>query len=165
MKKPLDTWGRELLASLVERATSSPRRRQHLNLHLDHSDSCQRLLNAICADSYIRPHRHVLDPKDELLIVLQGEVVCWYFDDSGTVVDAVRMEAGGEFFGVTIHAHQWHTITACDAGAVILEVKAGPFDPLTAKLMAPWAPEEGSPGAPAYLKWLNQQLPLWQEAR
>lgn len=165
MRKLLDTWGRQFLAELVERATLSPRRRQHLNLHSDYSDSCQQLLNAICADSYIRPHRHILDPKEELLIVLQGEVVCWYFDDSGTVLDAVRMEAGGEFFAVRIQAHQWHTITACDATAVILEVKSGPFDPLKAKLLAPWAPEEGSPDAAAYLKCLTQQLPLGQKAR
>ena len=154
-----DTWGSEFFDSLLQRARLSPRRRRHFNLHSSYTEPCQRLLNAVCADSYIPPHRHLADPKDELLVVLSGAIVCWHFNDAGEVTRAMRMDAGGQVCGTTISAHQWHTVTALEPGAVILEVKAGPFDPSAAKLKAPWAPDEGDPAASEFLKALNKIRP------
>lgn len=62
----------ELLGSLVEKAAESPRARQHHNIHERYDDPCQRFLNAIGMDSYIRPHRHSLDPKSECLVAVRG---------------------------------------------------------------------------------------------
>jgi len=41
---------------------------------------------------------------------------------------------------------------------VLLEVKAGPFDPNQPKDLAPWAPEEGSDAAANYLNRLLERI-------
>jgi len=65
-----------LIVTLADQAAASRRRRQHYNLHADYADPCQRLLNFIWHDSYICPHRHAADPKEETLIALRGEMSC-----------------------------------------------------------------------------------------
>lgn len=147
--------GEDLFRDLVFQAQVAPRRRQHFNLHSNYADPCQRLLNAICFDSYIRPHCHRLDPKDELLVVLSGEVVCWRFDDSGRIASTQLLSSGGTVSAVMLSAYEWHTVTALSEAAIILEVKAGPFDASVAKSFAPWAPEEGTPDAERYLAQLR----------
>jgi hypothetical protein len=41
-----------------------------------------------------------------------------------------------------------------EPSCVLLEVKAGPFDPNKPKELAPWAPDEGSASYQSYLKQL-----------
>jgi hypothetical protein len=43
-------------------------------------------------------------------------------------------------------------------GCVLLEIKAGPFDPKQPKNLATWAPEEGSAEARDYLNRLVQSI-------
>jgi hypothetical protein len=52
----------------------------------------------------------------------------------------------------------WHTVIALEPGCVLLEVKAGPFDPNQPKVLAPWAPEEGSDAAGDYLSRLIERV-------
>ena len=46
----------DVLEDLLSSSRSSSRRRQHLNLHTSYQDPCQRLLNAVQPNSYIRDH-------------------------------------------------------------------------------------------------------------
>ena len=148
-----------LLADLTDRARQSTRLRQHLNLHTSYDEPCQRLLNALEPATYIRPHRHSLDPKQETLIALRGEMALVLFDDEGAITATTRFGAGDGFtcHGVDLSPGAWHTVLALRPGSVLFEVKAGPFDPAQAKEMAPWAPEEGSMAAGAYLQALRQK--------
>ena len=72
---------------LTSKAQARSRLRQHLNLHTSYDEYCQRLLNAIEPDSYIRPHRHEFRSMTEVetLLVLQGSVALIVFDDNGVV--------------------------------------------------------------------------------
>jgi len=138
-------------------AMGSPRRRQHRNIHEEYGDGCQRLFNAIEPESYIRPHRHGVVPRAETMIAVRGMMVLCTFDDEGGVVENVRFGVcRGEdvALGVEIPAGCWHTVIALEPGSVLLELKAGPFDPEQPKEMALWAPEEGSAAAAGYLQWL-----------
>lgn len=147
-----------LLSDLAERAAASPRRRQHFNLHASYDDPCQRLLNYLWRDSYIRPHRHAADPKEETLIALHGAMGCIGFDDDGTVTRLVRLTADGSDGGcpaVVVEPGEWHTIVALSETALLLEAKAGPFDPAAAKEPAPWAAGEGGGHAGPYLRSLQ----------
>ena len=45
-----------------------------------------------------------------------------------------------------------------EPGCVLLEVKAGPFDPNQPKDLAPWAPVEGSVAAADYLNRLLERI-------
>jgi hypothetical protein len=50
----------------------------------------------------------------------------------------------------------WHTFFALEPDTVVFEVKAGPHDAATDKEAAPWAPDENSPDAAAYLQHLRK---------
>lgn len=152
----------DLLDGLLSEAAAAPRRRKHRNLHVSYSDPSQRLLNAIWPESYIRPHRHSLDPKMESLVAVRGMLALITFDERGVPAPVVRF--GTELYGrdervdvgVEIPAETWHTVVALVPGSVLLELKAGPFDPAAAKEMAPWAPEEGSTQATGYFEELRR---------
>ncbi len=146
----------EYLGTVIGEATRSPRARQHCNIHQSHNDPCQRLFNAIGMDSYIRPHRHSLDPKAECLVAVIGLFALVTFYDDGSAYEVVRFgtEKYGQVedlsFGVELPPGTWHTVIALVPDSVLLELKAGPFDPKAAKEPAPWAPEEGSSEAAPY---------------
>lgn len=148
----------DFLNELTAQAQGSPRKRQHRNIHESYADPCQRLFNAIDPGSYIRPHRHAADPRDELLIAVRGSMALVTFDEQGMVTGVVRfgVDRNGEGLavGTEVAANTWHTVIALEPGCVLLEVKAGPFDPNQPKDLALWAPDEGSTEALAYLNLL-----------
>jgi cupin fold WbuC family metalloprotein len=147
-----------LISDLADKAAVSPRRRQHHNLHSSYGDPAQRLLNFLWFDSYIAPHRHSLDPKEETLIALRGAFGCVRFDDKGAIVATCRLECGGPVSGIVLAPGDWHTLVALTPTALLLEVKAGPFDPEAAKEPALWAPREQSADAAPYLRELQARF-------
>jgi cupin fold WbuC family metalloprotein len=148
------------LNELTAQAQYSPRQRYHRNIHESYSDPCQRLFNAIEPNSYIRPHRHAIDPRDELLIAIRGVMALVTFNEKGRVTKVVRFGADrndeGLAIGIEISANTWHTVLALEQGCVLLEIKAGPFDPNRPKDLAPWAPCEGLVGVGEYLNNLRK---------
>ena len=141
--------------SLSSAARASPRARQHLNLHASYDDPCQRLLNAVLPHSYIRPHRHADNPKQETLIALRGTFGAFLFAEDGRVVLAATLGGEPAIPALEVDPREWHTVIALSEDAVLLETKGGPFDPAAAKELAPWAPEEGSDEAMCYLAGLR----------
>jgi cupin fold WbuC family metalloprotein len=148
--------------SLTSKASVDRRRRQHLNIHDSYRDPCQRLFNAIEPGSYIRPHKHAADPRDELLIAIRGAMALVTFNDEGAVHGVLRLAADGHggdaVVGTEVPANVWHTVVALESGSVLLEVKAGPFDPNQPKNLAAWAPEEGTQEASTYLRELEVEV-------
>jgi cupin fold WbuC family metalloprotein len=139
------------LAALVRRAQAGARQRQHDNIHTSFMEPVQRLFNGIEPDSYIRPHRHWSDRRTELLVAVRGQMALVLFDEDGAVTDVHKLAT--EHYGpqsvaaVELSPSTWHTVVALMPGCVLLEVKAGPFDPNQAKDLASWAPPEGDPSA------------------
>lgn len=158
----MKVFGADYLNQLTADAQSNPRKRQHRNIHASYADPCQRLFNAIEPGSYIRPHRHAADSKDELLIAVRGLMALVTFDDLGMVTKVVRFgaDANGDGLaaGSEVPANTWHTVIALQPGCVLLEVKAGPFDPNQPKNLAPWAPDEGGSNAMQYLEMLISRI-------
>ncbi len=148
----------DFLSELTAQAQCSPRKRQHRNVHESYADPCQRLFNAIEPGSYIRPHRHAADPRDELLIAVRGSMAVVTFDEQGMLTGVIRFGKDGNgnslAVGVEVAANTWHTVIALEPGCVLLEVKAGPFDPNQPKNLAPWAPDESSNQVAAYRQML-----------
>ena len=151
----------QYLNDLIGHAKNSPRLRQHRNIHQSYQDACQRLFNAIEPGSYIRPHRHASEPREELLVAIRGSMALITFDDQGSVTGILGFgsEKHGSNLasGAEVASCTWHTVVALEPGSVLLEVKAGPFDPNQPKDLAPWAPEEGSAIAPSYLQRLVER--------
>jgi cupin fold WbuC family metalloprotein len=154
---------RQYFDDLLHTASQSQRLRAHANVHHSHADHCQKLFNAIKNNSYIRPHRHSLDPKDECLIAVKGLFGFILFTDDGLIKDVTLF--GSEKYsekysipsGVELPACAWHTVVALADDSVLFEVKSGPFDPSLAKEYAPWAPGEGCATAIEYLETLKKK--------
>ena len=122
------------LAALGQQARQSPRLRANSNLHTDLADPIQRLAIAMEPDTLILPHRH---PHTwEVLTPLRGRFTVLVFDDSGKVIE--RAELGEDTGVVEIPAGGWHAVLSRDAGAVIFEVKHGPYVPIADADVAAW---------------------------
>ncbi len=151
---------RAALDDLTERARASPRRRMHRNLHSGYDDPCQHLIIAIEPDSYVRPHRHLTDPKAEAFIALKGRLALFLFDDDGTIASITHMGLGEDVVAVDLPAGVWHAVVSLAPGSVFYEAKSGPFAPDQPKDPAPWAPAEDGDGAADYLAWLKAAAAL-----
>jgi cupin fold WbuC family metalloprotein len=150
----------DYLKHLSFQAKNNQRKRQHSNIHQTFEEPCQRLFNAIEPGSYIQPHRHISDRRDELLVALHGLMAVMIFDEQGNIIDVIQF--GTEKFGSGVHLaveippNVWHTVVALEQGSVLLEVKAGPFNPEKPKDLASWAPTEKSLEAEKYLQRILQ---------
>ena len=156
MTSPLRILDSAFLEQLAADAATVPRRRKNFNLHAASDAPCQRFFNALCADSYIPPHRHDDPTKDETLVLLRGRLGVVIFREDGTVLESRTLLPGmiADVPHGTLHA--W---VAFEDGTVFFEAKAGPYIPLTPGEIAPFAPPEGDPRAPAYLAWLKSLCP------
>jgi cupin fold WbuC family metalloprotein len=145
---------------LLSAASQSDRLRAHANVHGAYTDQCQKLFNAIRIDSYIRPHRHSLDPKDECLIAIRGLFGFIEFSEKGSI-ESITLFGSEKYSqqlsiasGIELPAGVWHTVVSLVDESILFEVKSGPFDPSVAKEFAPWAPEEGALESKEYAEQL-----------
>jgi len=145
----------KLLAKAAAAAADSPRRRKNLNFHTPQHEGANRLLNAVEPGSYVQPHRHLDADKDETLVVVRGSFGLVFFDEAGNVTQTAIAKATGDVVGVNIPHGTYHSLIAMEPGSVFFEAKAGPYVPITDAERAPWAPREGEPQAPAYLRKLE----------
>jgi len=143
----------EMIAELLSRAAASPRKRMNLNLHAELTDPISRFLNAGIVGTYVRPHRH-RSGKWELVSVLQGRCDLVIFTSEGVLENRVPLSSEGT--GVAeIPGGDWHSVVFHAPAAVVLEVKAGPYEPRLDKEFASWAPPENDPAAALFVTWLE----------
>jgi cupin fold WbuC family metalloprotein len=122
------------LTSLGQQARQSPRLRANSNLHTELSDPIQRLAIAMEPDTLILPHRH---PHTwEVLTALRGRFTVLMFNEAGQVIE--RAELGENISVIEIPAGGWHAVLSRDPGAVIFEVKHGPYRPIAESDVADW---------------------------
>jgi cupin fold WbuC family metalloprotein len=146
-----------LFAELAAQASATPRLRQHHNLH-QMTDACHRMVVGLQPGSYIPPHRHLADDKAETLLALQGCFGVLIFTDTGEVVEQRILQAGGECAGVDLPPGVFHALVVLAADSLLFECKAGPYRPITAAELAPWAPAEGAPEVASYMAWMQAQF-------
>ncbi|HAL91657.1 MAG TPA: cupin fold metalloprotein, WbuC family [Verrucomicrobia bacterium] len=149
---PPRIFGPDFLARLSAEAATTPRRRKNFNLHAADGDACHRFFNALCADTYVQPHRHSDPDKDESLVLLCGKLGAVFFDGQGQVASAAVLLPG---MVADVSRGTFHTWLALEDGTVFFEAKAGPYVPLAPAEKATFAPPEGDPRAPEYLAWLK----------
>lgn len=153
----------QYLEDLINEASQSHRLRAHANVHGSYADQCQMLFNAIQVDSYIRPHRHSLDPKDECLVAIKGLFGFIMFTEKGLIRSITLF--GSEKYseklsipsGLELTSGVWHTVVSLADNSILFEVKNGPFEPTLAKEFAPWAPKEGEKDANSYFQQLKKE--------
>ena len=142
-----------LIRDLISKASDSPRRRSHHNIHDDMNGDIQRLLIAMQPDTYIRPHRHPEEYKKEMLILLKGSCLCATFSDEGKLLNSTTLSLSGNLI-CEFPDQVFHSIICLEEDTVLLEVKRGPYEPLPPDSFASWAPAEGEEGTAEWQKKL-----------
>ncbi len=155
--KELQYINSDLLATVTQQAQSSSRRRKNYNFHQE-NEALNRLLNAVEPDSYVCPHRHATPPKDECILLLQGKGAAIVFEETGDLKQIYLLDPDQGKWGIDIPGGTFHTIIALKTSSVFYEVKLGPYVPTSDKEFASWAPREGDPEVPSYLKSLHQEV-------
>ena len=147
-----------LLDNVSSEAKKSPRLRKNHNFHKSLKEPCNRLLNGMEPDSYIRPHRHLDPEKGESIVILRGRLGVIAFDEQGSITQHSLLVPGGNAVAVNVPCGVFHTFVSLERGTVFFETKAGPYKPITEEESAHWAPGEGSAEATPYLESLKK---LW----
>jgi cupin fold WbuC family metalloprotein len=147
----------KLLDELSQKAKISTRKRLNHNFHEDLADPINRMLNAFEPGTYLQPHKHENPDKREVFILLRGSLVVVFFDDSGNPTEFVLLDREKGNYAAEIPVGAWHTLIALESGSVVYEVKDGPYQQLSDKNFAGWAPKEGDPDCAEYLKNLTDQ--------
>ncbi len=130
-----------LLDETTNKARLSPRLRMNYNFHTNLEDPLNRMLNAMEPGTYIRPHRHLTPPKDEVFLVLRGKAALLLFDDKGTITDRILLGPDEGSYGADLEPGLWHCLVVLEPGTVVYEVKQGPFTTLADTDFAPWSPD------------------------
>jgi cupin fold WbuC family metalloprotein len=146
-----------MIDALLAEALGAPRLRKNLNFHERETHPCQRLLNAIVPGSYVRPHRHLSDNKEEFMMIVRGCLGVVFFDGHGNVTGKMKLEEDGPVRAVSIPTGVFHTAVALKP-TVIFEAKAGPYAPHLPEEVAHFAPAEGSTEASCYLRKMEALL-------
>ncbi len=148
---------KESLTELSQKAANSPRLRLNFNFHEDLADPINRMLNAFEPGTYIQPHKHENPDKREVFIILRGSLVVVIFDESGNPTDFVLLDPQKGNHAIEIPPGIWHSVFSLATGTVAYELKDGPYQQISDKNFASWAPKEGDPGCAAYLSELTEQ--------
>ncbi len=136
----------DLIDSVAQDAQASPRLRKNYNFH-DLNERVQRFLNVLQPGTYVRPHRHLRD-RDvngfEFFLALQGKLGLLVMNEQGEIVDQECIIAQGSVQGVELAEGFFHTLVVLEPNTVILELKEGPYNPVTDKEFLSMFPEEGT---------------------
>ena len=119
-----------VLDNLTKEAKELPRLRKHMDLRNNAEDQSQRMVIAIEPGSVVPIHRH--QKTSETIVCLRGKIVVELYDDLERIcTDSIIITPNGQTIAVNIPRGQWHTAHALESGTVIMEVKDGPYEPLS----------------------------------
>lgn len=118
----------ELLDKVTAEAEASPRLRMNYNLHDSLDAKAQRLINVLLPGTPLPIHRH--RHTAETYVLLRGRMFVVFYDDMGAQIERHLLDPAIGNYGVQIPKGQWHTVEVIEPSA-ILEVKDGPYMPLT----------------------------------
>jgi cupin fold WbuC family metalloprotein len=136
------------IAELIGKAETSDRKRAHKLLHTSHDDQVQRLVIMTELGTYVRPHQHT--KQWEMLALLRGRCDVLRFSANGELIGRIEMSAASPVVQIPIGI--WHGVYVLEKETMLFEVKPGPYRP---NEFADWAPPEGDPAVPEYLKSLE----------
>ena len=116
-----------ILDELTAEAKGSPRLRMNLDLRNSPADASQRMLNAIEPGTVLPIHRH--RSTSETVVCIRGHFEEYFYDEAGNRTDVIDMRPGGNV--LNIPAGQWHSLESLESGTVLIEVKDGPYEPIS----------------------------------
>ena len=144
----------DLLHEGKQTSRESPRLRVMQPVQRSQDARVQRLLNFLQPGTYVQPHCHPLPHATESMCLLSGALDVLIFDNDGNIT--ARHPLTPAFPLIDIEPGTWHGMVVCEPDTVIFEIKQGPYDPITDKTFANWAPPETSPEVAAYMAGLDR---------
>lgn len=138
------------LRRMRDAAASSPRLRSHLNWHDPERDPVQRFWIQLHPGTYVRPHRHILQQRQETTVLIEGRADLLLFNDQGKLQKRLGLAEDGTR-AVELNPEQWHSYVAL-APTTLFEVKQGPYEATADKQFAAWAPAENTAQVASFLK-------------
>ena len=101
----------------------------HFDLRDSADENSQRMMNVLLPGTKSAIHRH--SNTSEVVVCIYGSAIERFYDEQGRETEMVVMTAGGDTPGVWIPAGTYHSLEATDCMSVIVEAKAGKYDPET----------------------------------
>ena len=120
---------KQLLDTVSQQATESPRLRMNYNFHDSLEAKAQRLLNAVQPGTELAVHRH--QETDETYLVIRGSIKVLFYNDDKEVTGEFVLDPKTEVYGIHIPEGHWHTLEVLEEDTVIFEVKDGPYKVLS----------------------------------
>jgi cupin fold WbuC family metalloprotein len=155
---PIVKLGAEEIELVKRQARQSARRRARICAHKTSDDPLHEMLIAICAASYIHPHRH--PGKSESFHIIEGDVDVVVFDPAGEIVEIIELgpAGSGRRFYYRLSQSAFHTLLIRSDLLVMHEVTNGPFTE-GQTILAPFAPpEDQADRAKAYMAELEERV-------
>lgn len=119
---------KHIFDELTDKAKSSSRLRQAMDLRNTPEDQSQRMLNALEPGTVMPIHRHLA--SSETVALLRGKIRWWFYDDNGNVDEEVVLDAEGDVRCINVEKGRWHSLECLESGSVLLESKDGAYNPL-----------------------------------
>lgn len=149
----------ESLAKLFSEAKLSTRKRMNHNFHGELNDNVQRFFNAMQPGTYVRPHCHHGDNRWEFFVIVSGEAVVVTFDATGKLSNRLVLNPHSANVAIEIPGDTWHTLAAIQPNTLLFECKTGPYQKLSDKDFAQWAPPENNNKTQNFIEWfINGEL-------
>lgn len=118
---------KQLFNEIAMKAAESPRLRMNFDLRNDENEQSQRMLNVLLPGTKSPIHRH--QDTAETVVCIQGECIERYYDNEGNETDVFHLVAADDLVGLQIPVGQFHSLEAMNEMSVVIEFKAGKFDP------------------------------------
>jgi len=138
----------------IAASRKSSRKRIILPIHRKQEAEVQRMINFLQPGTYIRPHKHSMPHATESIVLMQGSIRFFTFDDDGNTRTSHILDAHPLPGIIDIEPGTWHSFLVLQPDTVIFECKKGPYDANTDKEFAGWAPEEGDEKAAEFMEEL-----------
>ncbi len=152
---PLFELTEDLLAEGYAASRTSPRKRIIYPIHRTQDAQVQRMLNFMQPGTYVKPHIHRGAGASESVVLISGALQYFIFNEEGGLIRTFRMRAGTASAVADMDPDVWHSFIVLEADSVIFECKKGPYEAMSDKDFAPWAPDEGTPEAADWVRMME----------
>lgn len=147
-----------MMAEGIAASRASARRRIILPIHRTQPAPVQRMLNFLQPGTYVKPHIHPGDGASESVVLLAGAIRYVLFDGAGTLTHTFVAKAGTASAVLDMEPDVWHSFIVLEPDTVIFECKKGPYSAMSDKDFAPWAPDEGTAEAEAWVAGMEARF-------
>ncbi|QTH71040.1 WbuC family cupin fold metalloprotein [Pseudoalteromonas xiamenensis] len=115
----------DLIEKLKKIAEQSSQKCARFCLHNDTFSGVQQMLVVLHRDARFNPHRHP-EHKTESIHLIEGEVGFTVFDDSGSIIEKIRLSPHRQFL-IRLAGNTWHLPVVLGEWAVFHEIYQGPY--------------------------------------